>query len=50
MHYRIAHINHSIIENKEDVLRDIKILMITIIRIIKENPYLHMTYQSHFLE
>lgn len=50
MHYRIAHINNSIMENKEDVLRDMKNIDNPNFQDYQGISYLHMACQAHSLE
>ena len=50
MHYRIAHINIPIMENKEDVIRDIKSIENPNFQDNKGVSYLHMACQAHSLE
>lgn len=50
MHYRIAHINHSIMEVKEDVLRDMKSIDDPDFQDYQGVSYLHMACQAHSVE
>ena len=50
MHYRIAHINNSIMENKEEVLREMKNIGNPNFQDNQGVSYLHMACQAHSLE
>ena len=50
MYYRIAHINNSIMENKEEVLREMKNIGNPNFQDYQGVSYLHMACQAHSLE
>lgn len=50
MHYRIAHINIPIMENKEEVLRDMYNISNPNFQDYQGVSYLHMACQAHSLE